>query len=72
MMLVFGVILGLYALNRAETTQQLELRYLLTSTLSLIVGAVGLSTGVVLHSVRALLIRLVKPHDADARIDDVA
>ncbi len=58
--LVSGLLMGNGLVDTFNNTQQLSLGYALMMVLLVLLGAIGLSTGVILHSIRALLIRILK------------
>jgi len=58
-----GMAWGYYVVVIYRRTQMLAVGYALTSVLMVIVGSVGLSTGIILHSLRGLLLELVRPRE---------
>lgn len=58
--LMAGLLTGNNLVTIFNNTQQLSLGYALLTILLVLLGAIGLSTGVILHSVRALLMRMLK------------
>lgn len=67
LLLVAGMFMGNGMVAIFNSTQQLSLGYALTTMLLIILGAIGLSTGVILHSVRALLVRMLKDKRESAK-----
>ena len=57
-MLLAGIFWGMRVASIFRTTQQLAIGYALISVLLFIIGNIALSTGVILHSIRGLLINL--------------
>jgi hypothetical protein len=58
--MLFGVGWGLYVVDIFHRTQTLAVGYAMISVLLTVIGLLGLSTGIILHSVRGLLIELLK------------
>jgi len=57
-MLLIGIIWGMWVVNIFRTTQELAIGYALISVLLFIIGNIVLSTGIILHSIRGLLINM--------------
>lgn len=62
--LMIGILIGLDVVSIYSVTHQLAIGYALISVLCCILGAVALFSGVMLHSVRALLLSLLHPNAA--------
>lgn len=60
LLLITGLFIGNGMVSLYNSTQEFSLGYALTTMLLIILGAISLSTGVILHSVRALLVRMLK------------
>ncbi len=60
MMLMTGIAWGIWVANIFRTTQQLAVGYALISVMLFIIGNIVLSTGIILHSIRGLLINLAE------------
>jgi glycosyltransferase involved in cell wall biosynthesis len=60
--LLGGLISGFYVVDLYERTNELAVGYALVTLLLIIVGTIGFSSGVILHSIRALLISLRQGH----------
>jgi glycosyltransferase involved in cell wall biosynthesis len=58
-----GTAMGFFVVDIYRRTHQLAAGYAMISVLLTIVGMLGLSTGVILHSVRGLLLELLKTKD---------
>lgn len=58
-LLFAGLLMGLWVVSIYAATQKLAVGYALVSILGVILGALALFSGVILHSVRALLISLL-------------
>jgi glycosyltransferase involved in cell wall biosynthesis len=58
--LIGGLILGTWIIDIYSRTQQLAVGYAIVSIAMMIIGSVGLSTGIILHSVRGLLLDLLQ------------
>jgi hypothetical protein len=58
-----GTAMGVFVVDIYRRTHQLAAGYAMISVLLTIVGMLGLSTGVILHSVRGLLLELLKTKD---------
>ncbi len=56
LILLVGSALGFWVLNSYQSSPELAVGYALISVLLCLVGIISLATGVILHSVRALLI----------------
>lgn len=63
--LVSGLLWGIWVVNIYRQSQELAVGYAMVSVLLVIVGLVGLSTGITLHSIRALLIDWEQHHRWD-------
>ncbi len=57
--MLFGIGWGLYVVDIFYRTQTLAVGYAMISVLMTVIGLLGLSTGIILHSVRGLLIDLI-------------
>ncbi len=58
--LLFGVGWGVYVVEIFRNTKQLAVGYALISVLFSMLGMIMLSTGIILHSVRGLMLELLK------------
>lgn len=63
MMLLFGLWWGYHVVEIYRQTQELAIGYALLAVLLCIVGSVILSTGITLHTLRALLLELVRKQE---------
>jgi hypothetical protein len=61
--LLLGIVLGLWVVDIYRSNQTLAVGYTMLSVLLTTIAALSLFTGLILHSVRGLLIDLVKPRD---------
>lgn len=61
--LVFGLLWGAWVVQIYQRTQMLDVGYALFSMLLFIIGSLGLFAGVTLHSVRGLLINLIRSRE---------
>jgi glycosyltransferase involved in cell wall biosynthesis len=59
LMMITGVALGIWIVDIYARTQNLAMGYALISVLLFMMGSISLSTGVILHSVRGLILDLV-------------
>jgi hypothetical protein len=59
-LLLAGLFMGNQVVMILNSTKQLAIGYALVTVLLMILGAVGLSTGILLHSIRSLLVRYIK------------
>ena len=62
--LLFGLLWGARVVDIYRHTQQLAIGYALIAVLLCILGGVGLSTGIILHSLRGLLLALLGPKES--------
>jgi hypothetical protein len=62
-MLLFGLWWGYRVVEIYRKVQELAIGYALLAVLLCIVGSVILSTGITLHTLRALLLELVRPKE---------
>ena len=60
-LLIAGLLWGLWVVNIYRSTQELAVGYALVSLLLTVLGALALFSGVILHSIRGLLLSLLKP-----------
>jgi hypothetical protein len=57
--LIAGLIWGIAVVNIYSRSQQLAVGYAMISVLLTIIGMLGLATGIILHSVRGLLMDML-------------
>ena len=60
-MLVFGLLMGLAVVSIYITSAKLAVGYALISVLCMVTGTMSLFSGLILHSVRALLVSMLQP-----------
>jgi hypothetical protein len=58
---IIGVLVGLWVVEIYRTSQELATGYALITLLFTVTGLLTIYTGVMLHSVRGLLLTLVRP-----------
>ena len=65
--LLLGLIWGMWVVNIFDNTRQLAVGYAIISALLTISGMIMLSTGLTLHSVRGLLLELLSTPNGQTR-----
>jgi hypothetical protein len=60
--LILGLLMGLAVVSIYITSEKLAVGYALISVLCMVMGTMSLFSGIILHSVRALLISVLRPN----------
>lgn len=61
LLMLAGAGWGVWVVNTYRTSGELAVGYALISIFLVIIGSIGMSTGIILHSIRGLLIDLIRP-----------